>query len=1135
MKYYVKMILLATMLIIFSSCEKEEKKVTIDFNCNNIKEYKCDIVDKKLDCVITLPECKGYSFAGWYDAASNGKEINLDSDFKEGTVVYAGWEADGSPTKVVQSGETVETTEAVNKYKIAFNINGGTGEVPPITEVTYEEMLPQIEEELPTREGYTFMGWYGNADYKKGVMYYNERNEPTKYFTQRKNIRLYAGWKLNKEESKPTIESKKNYNVTLELNGGEGSTPSNVSVRYDELMPAINGNMPTRKGYTFTGWYDNPDYTKGKIYYNEYNTAINHYDVKKDITLYAGWSKNRVIMSYKIMFDATTNGGTGGQINPVMVKTGERLPEITSVAPERTGFTFVGWYDSVNNGKVYYDRNGKARTTFNETKNVILYAQYKANRYNITFNANEGTGEVPTVAYAAYGYRVPKIDNVVPSRSGYTFLGWYDNPDYTKGISYYGAKNERAIKFEKTSDVVLYAGWSKILEEKYTVTFNANEGLGGQTESISVKKGASMPSINTKSPKKLGYKFNGWYDSPSGGKKYYDSSCKSVSKYDKSSGTTLYAQYSPITYKINYKLNGGTASNVSSATYDKVIKINNPTKDFKITIDKNNTGATISSTSASAKQGFLGWTASSNLDTANALYGDTDDPEYRWTSSNTKVSDIYFENLLSTSGTITLTANWKQVDITLPTVTKNGYECGYSTTSSGGVSYKSGAKYTPSLTSSSATLYVTCTTDGYIVAFNANGGSGGQSEQVMAIYGEDMPGINQTKPTRTYYEFTGWYDSPSGGTMYYTADLKSARKYNLYKGIILYAHWVEKFTINYNCNDGNGYIPSQTIKAGEKFTLSENKCTKEGYTPVKWVDTSGQNWDDLWTGTWNFKDGQYGINNHTLTLMPVWKSKGNLKIYYLSLGRYDGYLIMGNDTTIFIDGGDPSPGYKSVEFLKKMGITKLDAIIGSHLHDNHVYAHTIILDNFKVSAAYYPDDPRTCKSNKTCSDGVTKEKINKLSNKLKENNVPINVLTPNMNVMIGNLTFDILGPLTLGSSVNSNSLHMILKYGDKKFYFSGDSGTGVFKSIYNKYDHSLFENIDIFKHPHHGQNEVPSDFISVMKPKYVIVPNTSKKLASSEYNKVGSVIYALGNKEGGYVLAETDGKTLKVTDNRKPK
>ena len=93
-------------------------------------------------------------------------------------------------------------------------------------------------------------------------------------------------------------------------------------------------------------------YTKGKIYYNEYNTAINHYDVKKDITLYAGWSKNRVIMSYKIMFDATTNGGTGGQINPVMVKTGERLPEITSAAPERTGFTFVGWYDSVNNGKV---------------------------------------------------------------------------------------------------------------------------------------------------------------------------------------------------------------------------------------------------------------------------------------------------------------------------------------------------------------------------------------------------------------------------------------------------------------------------------------------------------------------------------------------------------------------------------------------------------------------------------------------------------------------------------------------------------------------------------------------------------------------------------------------------------------
>ena len=86
--------------------------------------------------------------------------------------------------------------------------------------------------------------------------------------------------------------------------------------------------------------------------------------------------------------------------------------------------------------------------------------------------------------------------------------------------------------------------------------------------------------------------------------------------------------------------------------------------------------------------------------------------------------------------------------------------------------------------------------------------------------------------------------------------------------------------------------------------------------------------------------------------------------------------------------------------------------------------------------------------------------------------------------------------------------------------------------IYETYNSSVYENISIFKHPHHGQNEVPSNLINAMKPKYVIVPNTSKNLASSEYRKVESTVYALGNNKGGYVIAESDGKNLTVTDKR---
>ncbi len=1069
MKKLIKILLLTIYVVLLTGCDifgETNSKVTIDYNCDGINKYGCVLDNDKLNCIITVPECKGYSFVGWYDAKTSGNEVNLDADFNDGTTIYAIWEEDGSPKKAVKENETVEVVvkPVIKKYKVSFNVNGGNGSFSPV-EVKKDEIMPQISKQVPTRTGYTFMGWYDNKEYKFGNIYYNELNEPSKYFDKNKNVTLYAGWnkEVKEEPTKPEEPvqppKEEKYKVTFDINGGSGSVPVSINVKYGSIMPQIDKQLPTRSGYTFTGWYNNKDYTKGKVYYNEKNEAAIYYDVKKNITLYAGWSKDIVILSYKIIFNS--NGGSGGQVNPVMVKAGESLPKITSNPPKKAGYTFLGWYDSINEGTMYYNANGASQIKFTKSSNVTLYAHYKANKYKITFNINGGSGSVPSGVEATYGSKVPSINKNIPTRSGYTFLGWYDNRDYTKGISYYSSKNESAVIYSKEEDIVLYAGWSKNAVPTYIVTFNANGGSGGQTSSISVKKGSSMPQISKTSPAKTGYIFNGWYDSISGGTQYYNSSCDGVRNYDKSTGTTLYAQYTAITYKISYNLNGGTGNNTTSGTYDSVVTINNPSKVFTVTINSNNSGATISNMTASAKQGFIGWTAGSNLDTINARYGNTTDVINRWNSSSNKVSDKYFKNLLNASGTITLTANWKQVNVTLPSITKSGYTCGYSTNSTGSISYSSASSYTPSLTSNSITLYARCDKVKYVLGFDANGGSGGQSSQLKVAYGEAMPAISQTKPTRSGYTFTGWYDAKTNGKQYYTADLKSARNYDKTKGTVLYAGW---------------------------------------------------------------------------------SRQGNLKIYYLSLGRYDGYLIQGDGTTIFIDGGYPKQGKKCVEFLKEMGITKIDALIGSHLHDNHIDAHKYIIDDFEIGHVYYNDDPRTCKKRRTC----TESSVNpgSLNNKLA--NLQVTILTPGMNVKIGNLTFDILAPMELHNDANRNSLHMILKYGSQKFYFTGDACSRVPTEIYNTYDHSIFSNITIYKHPHHGDCELPSDYINVIAPKNVIVPSTKKAKAGHAYDDVGSIVYELGEQLvnakkiigagdslRGYLLAETDGYTLKITDRRK--
>ena len=113
---------------------------------------------------------------------------------------------------------------------------------------------------------------------------------------------------------------------------------------------------------------------------------------------------------------------------------------------------------------------------------------------------------------------------------------------------------------------------------------------------------------------------------------------------------------------------------------------------------------------------------------------------------------------------------------------------------------------------------------------------------------------------------------------------------------------------------------------------------------------------------------------------PQGNDSGILKIYYLGIGRYDGILITGNDTTLFIDGGYVSHGKKEIEFIKSLGITKIDGLIGSHLHNNHIDAHKEFIKELDIKRVYYGENPGECLSNKTCvkSDTTPDELMNLL-------------------------------------------------------------------------------------------------------------------------------------------------------------
>ena len=169
---------------------------------------------------------------------------------------------------------------------------------------------------------------------------------------------------------------------------------------------------------------------------------------------------------------------------------------------------------------------------------------YKINQCfsTITFNSNGGSSvSAQTFSYNSGTSQYSLASIPTPTRTDYTFDGWYTNSSFT------GNKVTTQTQFSEPT--TLYAKW--ISDSAYTVTLNVNaaDATAGTT-SVSASYGDAMPSVDSNSaalvaPVRNGYTFTGYYSATSGGTKYYNADMTSAHNWDISSNTVLYAQWTP--------------------------------------------------------------------------------------------------------------------------------------------------------------------------------------------------------------------------------------------------------------------------------------------------------------------------------------------------------------------------------------------------------------------------------------------------------------------------------------------------------------------------------------------------------------------------------------------------------------
>ena len=318
-----------------------------------------------------------------------------------------------------------------NIAKVYYKINGSSAWASSIKSTT-----------LLIDEGSV---WYGYAVATSGyVAMWGDKNNP------------YVDTKKGKAETFIFNAIAKTCKVTLDGQGATSMGTTSIKVAYGEALPQIE--VPTKVGYTFGGYFTEPN-GKGTKYYYSSGKGAKKWDKVENTTLYAKWTP----IKYTITFNR--QGATVKGTDSVTAIYGEALPQIE--VPTKVGYTFGGYFTEPNGkGVKYYYSSGRGAVKWDKLKGATLYARWTTAKYTVTLNGQGATTAGTASVKVAFGNALPQIE--VPIKTGYAFGGYFAEPN-GKGTKYYYSSGKGAVKWDKTENTTLYAKWAPI---KYKITFN---------------------------------------------------------------------------------------------------------------------------------------------------------------------------------------------------------------------------------------------------------------------------------------------------------------------------------------------------------------------------------------------------------------------------------------------------------------------------------------------------------------------------------------------------------------------------------------------------------------------------------------------------------------------------------------